>query len=58
MFLAMIERQTKRRLEPGKRGPKPRTPTDKTQGDLSGAPSLVISIYHKQKSCYHIALRG
>jgi putative transposase len=36
-FLAMIERQTKRRLRPGKRGPKPKTSTDEMQGDLLSA---------------------
>ena len=36
-FLAKIERLTKRRLKPGKRGPKPRTQADKAQGNLLNA---------------------
>lgn len=36
-FLARIERATKRRLKPGKRGPKPRAKADETQGELLNA---------------------
>ena len=36
-FLAKIERPTKRRLRPGKRGPKPSAATDEKQGELLNA---------------------
>ena len=36
-FLATIERLTARRLRPGKRGPKPKTPANDTQGNLLNA---------------------
>jgi hypothetical protein len=36
-FLAMIERATRRRLRPGKRGPKPSARPDEGQGELLNA---------------------
>ena len=36
-FLARIERQTKRRLRAGKRGPRPKASADETQTDLLSA---------------------
>jgi putative transposase len=36
-FLSKIERRTRRRLKPRKRGPKPRAPAHGTQGDLLSA---------------------
>jgi putative transposase len=36
-FLAKIERLTKRRLKPGKRGPRPKAQQDESQGELLSA---------------------